>query len=248
MVLVSTFVPSEEPGLHSRRDDEFLLRFVRLRKYNVDAALKNVKGYYSIRKQCPPVFDNFVPSSASPAARKLVMVLPQRDTHGRPVLLLKAGAWDPQTCSYNDLVHAMSLVMEFLTMEPVAQTIGVSAIIDYGGFTVDKVLSLNIGLVKTSFKFFLDCVPSRTKAIHIVRQSYAFDMFYVLVRPFLSKKITDRIHFHGEYYEGLYDYMPIDVLPKEYGGLGPDIDFEEYWSCLDRAEQTFVENNRYGYH
>ncbi|EEC18385.1 conserved hypothetical protein, partial [Ixodes scapularis] len=79
-----------ETELHSSRENEFLLRFLRLRKYNVDEALKNIKDYYKIRKECSSVFGDFVPSRAKPAARSVVMVLPQRDVHGRPVLLLKS--------------------------------------------------------------------------------------------------------------------------------------------------------------
>ncbi|CAN7938407.1 unnamed protein product [Ixodes hexagonus] len=238
----------DELELRSRRDDEFLLRFLRVRKYNVDTAFRKVKEYYRIRRDCPSVFENFVPSSAKLAARNMMIMLPQRDIHGRPVLLLRAGAWNPHLVSLAEGIRTLVLIAEHLTADPVAQTIGVSCIEDYDGLTVDKLVSLNFGLLKRFLRHFLDCMPVRVKAVHVVRESYAFDMAYAVLRPFISKKITDRIRFHGWNFDGLHEEIPVDLLPKEYGGLGPDVDFEAYWRNLDNAEALFVENNRYGYH
>ncbi|KAM7313830.1 putative phosphatidylinositol transfer protein SEC14 [Ixodes scapularis] len=237
----------EEPDLHSRRDDEFLLRFLRVRKYNVDTAQKKVKEYYKTRKNFPCVFKNFVPSNVKLDVRNMMMVFPQPDIHGRPVVLLKAGAWNPQTTSYGEALQGLTLIMEHLIADPVVQTKGVTCIHDFGGFTADKVLSINFGLLKMSLRLFLDCVPARIKATHIVNESYTFDMAYAMVRPFISKKMADRLHVHGANTEGLHKEVPVDSLPKEYGGVGPDLDFEAFWNRLEQEEEFFVENNRYGY-
>ncbi|CAN7980943.1 unnamed protein product [Ixodes pacificus] len=144
-------------------------------------------------------------------------------------------------------MQALALVVEYLTADPVAQTIGISFIQDNGGLTLDKMVYLNFGLLKSFTRLLLDCSPVRIKAIHIVRESYVFNMAYAVIRPFINKKVADRVHFHGEKFEGLYNDMPVNMLPKEYGGMGPDLDFEAYWSSLDQAEASFVENKRYGY-
>ncbi|CAN7938406.1 unnamed protein product, partial [Ixodes hexagonus] len=238
----------DELELHSRRDDEFLLRFLRVRKYNVNTAFKKVKEYYRTRKECPSVFENLVPSSSKLAARNIMMVFSQRDIHGRPVLLLRAAAWNPLLVSLADAIRSFVLIMEHITADPVAQTIGISCIEDFDGLTVDKLVSLDFGLLKRFLRHFLDCMPVRVKALHIVRESYASDMAYAVIRHFISKKITDRIRFHGWNFEGLHQDIPVDMLPKEYGGLGPDTDSEAYWRNLDTAGAFFVENNRYGYH
>ncbi|CAN7938409.1 unnamed protein product [Ixodes hexagonus] len=241
----------EEPELHSRRDNLFLLRFLRVRKYNVDRATSNVKEYYGIRKEHPSVFENLVPSCVSAAARSIVMVLPQPDIHGRLVVLLPAllsGAWNPQTVSFKDVTRAMALVGDYITADPVVQTIGLVCIHDYGGFTVDKIMSVSYGKMKMVVKLLMDCLPARTKAIHIVRESYAFDMVYAVIRHSISKKLAERFHFYGHNFDDLHKDMPVDMLPNEYGGLGPDPDFEAYWSGLDQAEPSFVDNNGFGYH
>lgn len=237
----------EETELHSSRENEFLLRFLRVRKYDVNVALKNIKDYYRLRKECTTVFEDFVPSRVKLIVRRMAMVLPQRDAHGRPVLLLKPGLWDPQTVPHSEVMQALVLVLEYLTADPVAQTVGVCVLQDNGGLTLDKMIYINFGLVKSFARLFLACSPIRVKAIHIVKGSQVFNMAYAMIRPFLSKKISDRIHLHGEEFERLYNDLPVSILPKEYGGMGPDLDFEAYWSSLEQAEAYFVENKRYGY-
>lgn len=237
----------EEPDLHSRRDNGFLLRFLRVRKYNVAIALKKIKEYYKTRQECPSVFENFVPSQCKLAARHLVMELPQRDSNGRPVVLFKPGAWNPSVVSCSEVIQVFTVVMEYMNSDPVVQTLGVSFIVDYEGFTLDKIFAMNIGLSKRMLRLTLDCAPIRVKAINVVREPYAFDVFYAIVRTVLGKKIKDRIYFRGVDFEGLHEDIPVDMLPKEFGGLGPDVDCDAYWSGIDQAEDAFVENNRYGY-
>ncbi|KAH9369062.1 hypothetical protein HPB48_002592 [Haemaphysalis longicornis] len=78
-----------EPGLDANTDVAFLLRFLRVRKYNVDLALQTLRKYYSNRAACPSIYREFLPSKAPAAARKLLMVLPDKDVHGRPIFLCK---------------------------------------------------------------------------------------------------------------------------------------------------------------
>lgn len=40
-----------------RTDDEYLLRFLRARKFDTDKAIKTIQDFYSIRRKHPDVFD-----------------------------------------------------------------------------------------------------------------------------------------------------------------------------------------------
>ncbi|KAL1458274.1 hypothetical protein WDU94_008436 [Cyamophila willieti] len=75
-----------------REDDIFLAGFLRARKHNVEKAFKMMKQYHDMRKNYPKYFQSILPSKM-----KFVYdahthaVLPQRDSLGRAVLLVKAG-------------------------------------------------------------------------------------------------------------------------------------------------------------
>ncbi|KAK8775046.1 hypothetical protein V5799_010420 [Amblyomma americanum] len=238
---------SEEEGLNCRKDAQFLLRFLRVRKYNVEAALRTVKNYYKIRNTSGPIFRDFLPSKVSPATRKLMMVMQEKDVHGRRIFLFKPGSWNLDESSYVDVHRAIMLCIEHLAKDPTTQTLGMVILFDYGGFTPDKVLAINVGLIRRGFEYLQDCMPMRLKAMHHVRQSVGFDMFFTLVRPFLKTKLAERFRLFGEKYEDLHKEIPAKVLPEEYGGHAPAFDFEGFWSDLEAYDDEYRENNSYGY-
>ncbi|KAH6930568.1 hypothetical protein HPB50_014734 [Hyalomma asiaticum] len=241
---------SHEQDLNANKDAQFLLRFLRVRKYNVDAALRTVRNYYKNRASCPSLYDTFLPHTAPPQGRKLVMVLPDKDVHGRPVLLCKPGksrAWITGELSYEDFHRTWLLCMEHLASDPAAQVVGVALLLDYAGFTPDKVLSLRPGLLRRAVEYVQDCMPMRMKAAHIVRQHYAFDMLFAIIRPFVKAKLAERVHLHGSNFEKLHEHISPGNLPAEYGGQGPPLDHDNYWKQVDDEEERFAAANRFGY-
>ncbi|XP_049525425.1 alpha-tocopherol transfer protein-like isoform X2 [Dermacentor silvarum] len=143
----------EEEELNARKDGRFLLRFLRVRKYDVEAALRSVRNYYRMREVSGPIFRNFLPSKMSPATRKLVMTLPGKDVHGRCIILFKIGAWVPAESSYIEAHRAVVLSLEHLVRDPATQTLGVVMMFDYAGLTVDNVLACNVGLMRQGFEY-----------------------------------------------------------------------------------------------
>uniref|UniRef100_A0A131Y162 Putative phosphatidylinositol transfer protein sec14 n=1 Tax=Ixodes ricinus TaxID=34613 RepID=A0A131Y162_IXORI len=237
----------DDPELNARRDSVFLLRYIRVRKYNIEGALATLKCYYKNRAAYPSIYDNFLPSNAKPASRGIFLVLPNPDVHGRRVLLLRSGAWIPSLSTHSEAQQAFHLALEFLAADPSSQTVGISVLVDYEGLSMSKLLSVNISLLKQCAEFVLKCLPFRLKAIHVIRQSFVYDILMSIVKHLISRKFVERIHLYGTNFEDLHKELPVDILPEEYGGCGPALDFEAFWSLVDAQEPSFVENNSYGY-
>ncbi|KAL1422160.1 hypothetical protein MTO96_022374 [Rhipicephalus appendiculatus] len=225
----------------------FLLRFLRVRKYDVEAALRTIRNYYRIRNTSGPVFHDFLPCKVTSATRKLMMVMPDRDVHGRPIFLYKPGSWILDETSYIEMHRALMLCLEHLANDPATQTLGMVILFDYAGFTPEKLLSFNMGLIRRGVEYLQDCMPMRLEAIHTVRQGVAFDMFFTLIKPFLKSKLIQRFRLYGEKFEDLHKEIPPSVLPEEYGGRGPPPDFDGFWGELEKHEDEYRENGSYGY-
>ncbi|KAH7946144.1 hypothetical protein HPB49_020624 [Dermacentor silvarum] len=236
-----------EPNLNAKQDAEFLLRFLRVRKYNVESALQTIRNHYRNRAACQSLYREFLPCKAPPAARKIVMILPHKDVHGRPVLLVKPGSWMPNEVTYSDLHRAGLFCLEHLARDPAAQVLGIVLLIDYGGFTVDKLLSTSIGLIRKGLEYLQDCMPMRLKAAHHVRQSYAFNVLFALIRPFIKAKLAERLRLHGQNFKRLHEEISPKALPEEYGGQGPPLDPEECWKAVDADEDYIAACSRFGY-
>ncbi|KAH7946142.1 hypothetical protein HPB49_020622 [Dermacentor silvarum] len=225
----------------------FLLRFLRVRKYDVEAALRTIRNYYKIRNTSGPVFQDFLPHKVISATRKLMMVMPDTDVHGRPIFLYKPGSWILDETSYVEMHRALMLCLEHLAKDPATQTLGMVILFDYAGFTPEKLLAFNIGLIRRGVEYLQDCMPMRLEAVHTVRQGVAFDMFFTLIKPFLKTKLIQRFRLYGEKFEALHKEVPPQILPEEYGGQAPPPDFDGFWSELERREDEYRENSSYGY-
>lgn len=57
----------------------------------------------------------------------------------------------------------------------------------------------------------------RMKRIHMISGSKLFDALLMAFKQGLSAKLRERIVIHQNL-EGLHNYVPKDLLPKEFGG------------------------------
>ncbi|KAL1476063.1 hypothetical protein MTO96_036793 [Rhipicephalus appendiculatus] len=199
---------SEEEDLNARTDAEFLLRFLRVRKYNVEAAMQTIRNYYFNRSTC---------------------------------------MWNANEVTHAILQRACLMCLELMTSDPSAQTLGLVLLLDCHDFRIENALSLKPGLIKKGLEYVQDCMPSRLKAFHVVRQTQAFDILYGLMKPFLKNKLTRRFKFHGENFESLHKDISPEELPSQYGGQAPPLDNDAFWSKMDELEDAFKTDNHYGY-
>ncbi|CAN7936960.1 unnamed protein product, partial [Ixodes hexagonus] len=183
-----------EPDLNARTDTEFLLRFLRVRRFKVNVALKTIKNYYRNRAVYAASFSGLTPSSVKQEAKSLHIVMPERDVSGRLVLLTRIGAWMPESVSYEEFQQAGVMCLDHMANDPSSQMAGISYVVDFEGYTTNKMFSCNLSLMKRGLHYLQDSLPLRTKAIHVVRESYAFDLLLTVLRPFIKKKIRDRVN------------------------------------------------------
>lgn len=237
-----------EANLDARSDTDFLLRFLRFADFDVEAALAMTKKYYKIKASCPKVLKDLVPSDeAKSLAQNLVVVLPHKDAAGRPILLIKLGAWDPSSLPQYRFQRAVNVWLEHLTRDPAAQTAGISAILDFSGWTASKILACEIGLVRQACRLVQECLPLKISKVHVVKQPKAFNVFFALLKPFFNKEELSRFQLHGESFEKMHVDVPRSILPGEYGGTGSPVDFEVLCERLQEEDSEFKENNAYGY-
>uniref|UniRef100_A0A6M2D7C9 CRAL-TRIO domain-containing protein n=1 Tax=Rhipicephalus microplus TaxID=6941 RepID=A0A6M2D7C9_RHIMP len=220
----------------ARRDTVFLLPFLRFTKFDVKAALEKTQTYYRRRSSCPKIFKNLKASEEIESqARNLVAALPGKDTHGRPILLLKLGAWDPSSLPQYRIQRAFNLWLEQLSRDPATQDVGICFILDFGGWSFSKSLACEMGLAKKAIRILQDGLPLEITKAHVLRQPRAFSIFFSVLKPFLSKDEVSRFNVHGEDFKSLHAEVPRGLLPKEYGGTAI-FEFESLWDYLRGPE------------
>ena len=87
-----------EEGLVCSTRDDFLLKFLRAKKFDYEKSFKMVQRYCAMRSRSPQNFQKCLPSLAKDTLDcQLQTVLPHRDALARRVLIFKVGKWDTVT-------------------------------------------------------------------------------------------------------------------------------------------------------
>ncbi|CAH1781744.1 unnamed protein product [Owenia fusiformis] len=210
-----------QPHLVCGTETYFMLLFLRRCKFSQLAARKMLEDFLTLCTEIPEWFRNIDPLNkgiSSIYSKGHVIPLPGRDSEGRTIIIMRAGVFDVKdsTIGPNDIIKNSTVVFSILQKDEMAQVNGYVLIFDYTGFTAKHLSFLGIEMVKKSTKFWQDNFPARFKALHYYNTGPVFDTIMTITRPFLSKKIQDRMFTHGNNLESLYKHVPMHLLPEEY--------------------------------
>ncbi|GBM64422.1 Clavesin-2 [Araneus ventricosus] len=214
-----------EKSLNCRTDDEFLLQFLRARKFDLKKSLVCLKNLYDVF--CKSYSDVFTDHDAKNTRKAIhsgfASHLPYRDEEGAAVLLVKTSNWDPSKYDTIGIFNSITAMVMDAIDDPATQVCGVHLLIDVSGTTLQHVRCLTPRYLYLVSKGVKDSIPVRYKAIHLFNASAVFRYIWVVLRVFLTDKIRKRIHFHEDN-ESLQKLIPKAILPAEYGGDNVDFD------------------------
>ncbi|XP_064482483.1 alpha-tocopherol transfer protein-like [Ornithodoros turicata] len=238
----------DEEALNSRTDDEFLLRFLRTKKFKVEVAFRTLRNYYRHRKESPEIFDGLRPTKLRVVYEaKCQTRLSHKDPLGRPIFVLRIGRWKPSDYDYYQLRAANMLCLEHLVCDPAVQVNGLVCILDCSGWGLQHLVAFPISQVRKTIDLLQDCLPARFKAVHVVHQPSVFNVFFSLAKPFMTSKHISRIHVHGTNMESLHKHIPPSILPEEYGGTDGPFDNTKFCQGLYDKDDFFIQDfTQYG--
>lgn len=242
---------SEDPALHCPLDEDFLVKFLRSRKFHVRETLDIIRRYFRVRQEHTDIFDNLLPSrilyDAILHQNKLMTVPKKRDFLGRLIVIFKMGAWNPAVCSLNELFRLVLVGTECNLMDPTNQIAGIVGVVDLDGLHISHCLYFTPSEIRKAVKIMQDSYPLRIKGVYVINNPPVFQLIYALVRLLLKPKNRERLHVIGRDYEKLHTFVPREGLPTEYGGLLESYDYGELEAAYRSKEDIFVDLSRYGY-
>lgn len=133
------------------QDDEFLMRFLFARKFDVAEAFKLIINYHAFRQKNGILLQRL---SALDESIQLALrdgypgVLKERDRRGRKVLVFFTANWDPSLYSLITVYRSMLLSLEKLLEDKQNQANGFVAIVDWTNFTLRQSSHLNPKVLK----------------------------------------------------------------------------------------------------
>ncbi|XP_078046884.1 alpha-tocopherol transfer protein-like isoform X4 [Augochlora pura] len=232
-------------------NDPWLIRFLRPCKYYPESAQKLVQNYYNFKVKHENVYKGLKPSREKNIfEHNILTVLPNRDQHGRRILIIELGKkWKHNKCSLDEVFKGCVLYVEAAMLEPATQIAGAVVIFDMDGLTLQQTWQFNPPFAKRILDWLQEAVPLRVKNIHIVNQPYVFNMVFALFKPFLKEKLKSRIIFHGTDRKSLHQYLSPKCLPDCYGGTLqiPRVTGPQWLELLLICDKEYDAINSYGY-
>ncbi|GAB6024745.1 hypothetical protein CHUAL_009875 [Chamberlinius hualienensis] len=239
---------TKQPYINGRTDDAFLLKFLRNAKFSIERAKEKIENYYTMKTAIPEWFSNH--DLNHPKLQKLLskgMFLPLGyDKEGRFVVLGRTAAYDPSEFKVEDVMKLNFIVSEYLLWDEQTQICGSVFINDGEGATGGHLAQWTPAVMKKAMTCFQDCLPIRSKGMHYVNLPSFFETFFNVMKMFMKEKLIRRLYVHGNL-ESLQQQVPIDILPKEYGGLAGDCDSiaAKFTKDLNAHRQFFIDDEKY---
>ncbi|XKL68215.1 hypothetical protein PGB90_003706 [Kerria lacca] len=214
---------SKEKDLYIPFNDEtekYMLAYLRSCKFHVNSAFKKMTCLYICRLNYPQYFAHISPlNEKNMLVKNMFTILPQRDQHGRRVLITRIEKWRTSECTLTEVVRGTLLLAQAAMREPKTQICGITLINDMKGLGFQHVWQITPSFVKMILEWTQDLLPIRVKEIHFVFQTYIFKTVYAIFKPFLKEKLRNRIFLHGYDMSSLPKHIDAKYLPIEYGGL-----------------------------
>ncbi|XP_026218106.1 clavesin-1-like [Anabas testudineus] len=210
-----------------RTDDDFILRFLRARKFDQMETFRLLAQYFQFRQQNLDMFQSF--KVDDPGIKRALMdgfpgVLETPDQHGRKILILFASNWDQSRNSFTDILRAILLSLEVLIENPELQINGFILIVDWSNFSFKQASKLTPNILKLAIEGLQDSFPARFGGIHFVNQPWYIHAMFTIIKPFLKDKTRKRIFLHGNNLNSLHQLIQPECLPSEFGGTLPPYD------------------------
>ncbi|KNC22769.1 hypothetical protein FF38_04061 [Lucilia cuprina] len=251
-----------------KTNDEWLMKYLRVCHFYAESARDlvrfaiifkifwlnhyfQIRRYHSLQLKYYEITNLLIPSKLKAIFdANLVYILPQRDQHGRRIVVSIGGKqWDPKLISIDEIFSASTLCSELLQLEPETQINGIVYIMDMQGLTLGRALHYTPYRTKRLLDYLQINVPVRVKGFHVVNQPKIFQPIYAAAKPFFSTKFAKRIVLHGSNFESLHRYITPECLPDCYGGfLKTDVRYsDETYKLLSQHEKYFETLQLYGF-
>ncbi|CAL1300588.1 unnamed protein product [Larinioides sclopetarius] len=227
-------------------DDDFLIMFLRPKKFNVKKGFEQLKSYSYQRHSLMNYYGFVFIDKVMPALHHNICgMLPKRDQEGRAIIYFMPCKCNPDICKPDDALRALQVLVHYTLKFPATQVSGISLISDA------KVESFQtMQLVFRYVKFSLPNIhtlPARFQSIDIMNTNVFIRTFFAIVRHLIPAKLIGRITFHDSNDKALLADFDASILPTEFGGtMGPLSEVSDHYiNELRDFIPTFQASNQY---
>lgn len=232
---------SKQAHLPPKIDDIFIKRFLRCCNHSLEQTKNLMDLFYTLRSQAPEIFGNRDPEDPKlKMAADLVDLapLPKLTSNNYKLFIYRLNDSDVDKFSYVDVLKVFFMVADIRIYTEDSESDGEVPIFDMGKLTLRHLTKVSLPILKKYMVYTQEAHPIRLKQIHVLNTAPFLDKCLALVKPFMKTEVAQMLHFHTPNSTTLFDYIPRDLIPEDYGGtLGKTVtDIKNEW--IQRVEEN----------
>lgn len=203
-----------------RTDASFLIRFLRVKKYNVPSACALLQKYLINRQVYPHWFKKL--DVDDPTVIKLLqdgffIPLPDRDARGRQVIIYRFENLDASKYTSTDVFRLQEMCYQTMFDDEESQIAGYVCVFDYSGMTMQHVAMFSLVDFRNFCSLVRKSVPIRITSLLVINMPVTLQAFYEITMSIMQKKLQERFRTFKRM-EDFQKEVDIDIFPEEYGG------------------------------
>ncbi|KAI9190589.1 uncharacterized protein BJ171DRAFT_86346 [Polychytrium aggregatum] len=206
--------------------DQFLMRFLRAKRFNIQESLTMVLSYWNYRTKVLKISLDRVSDAVCEILRsKFVTLPPIRDSGKRQVILLHtrrlSSKSDQGKFDSMDIMRALWLVLEMASEDRLTIMYGVTIINDATGAGWDN---LSPGLPKLLISSLQNRFPLRIGRIYVLYPTQIMKLFWTTIKSLLKTKLMFRVVLlenENDASQVLINDFGLECLPEFMGGKVP---------------------------
>uniref|UniRef100_A0A2M4CYZ4 Putative phosphatidylinositol transfer protein sec14 n=1 Tax=Anopheles darlingi TaxID=43151 RepID=A0A2M4CYZ4_ANODA len=212
---------TKNTAIHAcRTDAQFLLRFLRVRKFAHVASCETLERNLAMRQRFPEWFRHL--DTSEPWVQEMIdseFMLPLgRDDMGRSVILYRWANVDIKRFTVAHQIRFMQMILECLLEDERNQIAGTVTISDHSNISMKTIAQWSL----TDIKNYIDCVnksfPVRVREVHVANMP----MFASTIGEWIMSCCSEKLRSRFKCYASVEAFVSTTnlkaLLPKEYGG------------------------------
>ncbi|XP_067627405.1 retinol-binding protein pinta-like [Eurosta solidaginis] len=212
-----------QPHLCARTNDQFLVGFLRGSKNSLEKAKQKIDRYYTLKAALPEVFNERRqvddPMVMEILRLGIILQIPlPADYHGPCITIIRACSYDTTKYKFADIIRVGSMFGEIMTIEDDNSVVsGYIEVMDMSNVSGQHFLQLKPDLLRKCSTFAVEAMPMRQRGTHFINVPAPFERGFRTLSSLFPEKMLSRISVSSKP-EALFDFVPREYLPIEYGG------------------------------
>lgn len=244
----------ESDDLCARTDDFFILRFLRVCKFNLEKTKTRIRNYYKQRLDLPEWFANrnpFQPEMQELLNLGIFLFLQKLDDQGRMVIIIRQKQQNPDVQTLSDVVKIGIMAVDVMMKDYVPPSLyGFAVFIDLDGVTARHLVQLHPRIVMNIVHSWQGCYPMRLRSINFINAPTYVHVGIAIFKSFMNKKLKQRLHVYTRdetMMRKCFKDIPVNIRPLEYGGTDGTVqEIAEYTKKLvEKYRDWLIDDEKY---